>query len=54
MLFMFQTEIHTFMKRREHLGNKGIGAEWPFNFLPEIEFWALTHIKFQSNSNIAK
>ena len=32
----------------------GTGAEWPFNFLPKIEFWALTHIKFQSNSNIAK
>ena len=31
----------------------GTGAEWPFN-LPEIKFWALTHIKFQSNSNIAK
>ena len=28
----------------------GTGAEWPFNFLPEIEFWALIHIKFQSNS----
>ena len=30
----------------------GTGAEWPFNFLPEIEFWALTHIKFQSNSKL--
>ena len=24
----------------------GTGAEWPFNFLPEIEFWALTQSNF--------